>query len=63
MCGQGRLKTIGLAFEYAGHLREAEAQRAQGHDVAATLHCVGSVGPPPSRVASRSHKAALLIDA
>lgn len=63
MCGQGGLKTLGLAFEYASHLREAEAERAQGHDFAATLHFVGPIGPPPGLVTSWGHQAALLIDA
>lgn len=59
--GQGRCQPVGLAGQDAGDLRQAQAQRAQRHDVGAALQLGRAVRAPAGLVAVGDQQAALLI--
>ena len=60
--GQSRLKALGVASQHPRHLAEAEAERAQGHDLGGAGHLVGTVGAPSGRGADRGDQATLLVE-
>jgi hypothetical protein len=52
----------GVAAQYARHLREAEAERAQGRDLGGTGHLIRTIGPPSGWRTDWDDQAALLVE-
>ena len=60
--GEGWFQPLGIAFQHAPHLGEAEAERAQCGDVGRPIHVVGTIGAPSRLGTDRHDEATLLVE-
>ena len=56
-------KTLRIAGQYSCHLSEAEAKRAQRHDLRGSTHLVSTIDPISGRRASWAYQFPLFIEA